>query len=296
MGSAIGDAIGQLAFSYPGKEDLCSCVQGIRELRYTDDTAMAVGLAESMVQRGGVDQQHLGRVFSHNFSREPWRGYAPGPPTVFSMVEEKGMSYADAAISLFGGKGSLGNGAAMRIAPLGLLFHAAPDLYDQAASSAGVTHAHPVGMDGAAVQAMAVAQAVLLEPGEKFSVSTFVRHLIDFSRTPEIRSKMESLQELLLLDIPPVPAASRLGRSVAVHESVPFAIYAFCRHNASFEDCLFCAVLNGGDRDTLGAMACAVSGAYLGVEAIPASWKEKLENRVYIESLATALAGICRPR
>jgi len=45
--------------------------------------------------------------------------------------------------------------------------------------------------------------------------------------------------------------------------------------------------MNGGDRDTLGAMAGAISGAYLGIDAIPQSWKDKLENRTYLESLAT---------
>jgi len=48
--------------------------------------------------------------------------------------------------------------------------------------------------------------------------------------------------------------------------------------------------LNGGDRDTLGAMAGAISGAYLGLEAIPESWRRKLENRAYIEQLAFKLA------
>ena len=57
----------------------------------------------------------------------------------------------------------------------------------------------------------------------------------------------------------------------------------------SFEECLYCAVLNGGDRDTLGAMACAISGAYLGVDGIPQSWIDKLENREYIEELASKL-------
>jgi poly(ADP-ribose) glycohydrolase ARH3 len=74
-----------------------------------------------------------------------------------------------------------------------------------------------------------------------------------------------------------------------VHESMPFALYAFLRHPQSFEDCLFCAIMNGGDRDTLGAMACGVSGAYLGVEAIPRAYREKLENCEYIESLARKL-------
>ncbi|HID61502.1 MAG TPA: hypothetical protein EYP49_01965, partial [Anaerolineae bacterium] len=107
--------------------------------------------------------------------------------------------------------------------------------------------------------------------------------------TPEIRDKMVLVKALIAEDVPPSDAAKRLGRSVAVHESLPFAIYSFLCHPQSFEDCLFCAVLNGGDRDTLGAMACAVSGAYLGIEAILQEWREKLENREYIEELALKL-------
>jgi len=57
----------------------------------------------------------------------------------------------------------------------------------------------------------------------------------------------------------------------------------------SLEECLYCAALNGGDRDTLGAMACAISGAFLGVDGIPLSWIDKLENREYIEELASRL-------
>jgi poly(ADP-ribose) glycohydrolase ARH3 len=72
---------------------------------------------------------------------------------------------------------------------------------------------------------------------------------------------------------------------------VPFALYAFLRYPQSFEACLFCAILNGGDRDTLGAMACAVSGAYLGIEAIPPAWRARLENREHIEELALELAA-----
>jgi len=79
---------------------------------------------------------------------------------------------------------------------------------------------------------------------------------------------------------------------VAVHESLPFALYSFLRHPKSFADCLFCAILHGGDRDTLGAMACAVSGAYVGIDSIPQSWRQKLENRSYIEDLALRLSEI----
>ena len=290
VGSALGDAIGELAFRGLGEAGLRSAIAQRDALIYTDDTAMATGLAESVTQVGRLDEQHLGDTFRANFQREPWRGYASGPPTVFSLVGKHGMCYSEAARSLFGGQGSFGNGAAMRIAPVGLFYHDAPDLYEQARISASVTHAHPIGVDGAAVLACAVAQAVKLDPQEPFPFEPFSQGLTDFARTPEIRNKMMLVRTLVAEDAPPPDAARRLGRSVAVHESLPFAIYSFLRHPQSFEACLFCAILNGGDRDTLGAMACAVSGAYLGTEAIPPAWREKLENRQHIEDLAIKLA------
>jgi poly(ADP-ribose) glycohydrolase ARH3 len=290
VGSALGDAIGELAFRGLGEVGLRAAIAQRDVLVYTDDTAMAIGLAESITQVGQLDQQHLGDTFRANFKREPWRGYASGPPTVFSLVERHGLSYSEAARSLFGGQGSFGNGAAMRIAPVGLFYHDTPDLYEQARASASVTHVHPIGVDGAAMLAWATAQAVRLDPQEPFPFESFSQGLIDSARTPEIRDKMVLVGTLMAKDVHPLDAVRRLGRSVAVHESLPFAIYAFLRHPQSFEACLFCAILNGGDRDTLGAMACAVSGAYLGVKAIPLAWREKIENGEHIEDLAIKLA------
>jgi len=290
VGSALGDAIGELAFRGLGEAELRSEIEQRDVLVYTDDTAMAIGLAESIAQVGRLNQQHLGDTFRANFKREPWRGYAAGPPTIFSLVERHGMSYAEAARSLFGGQGSFGNGAAMRIAPVGLFFHDSPDLYEQARLSASVTHAHPIGVDGAAILAWAVAEAVKLDPQEPFPFERFSQGLVDNTRTPEMRDKMALTRILVAEDAPPSDAIDHLGCSVAMHESLPFALYAFLRHPQSFEQCLFCAVLNGGDRDTLGAMACAASGAYLGIEAIPRAWREKIENRQHIEGLAIKLA------
>lgn len=295
VGSALGDAIGELAFRYPSKEGLCTQLDKLKELRYTDDTAMSIGLAESILKKGFLDEQDLGETFRSNFQKEPWRGYASGPPTIFSMVERLGITYTEAARTLFGGTGSLGNGAAMRIVPVGLFFHSSPDLYAQACISASVTHAHPVGKDGAAVQARAVSLAVKFDPKDPFTPAVFLDELINFTRTPEMKEKMVLVQELIETHAPPSPAAEQLGCTVAAHESLPFALYSFVCHPKSFEDCLYCAILHGGDRDTLGAMACGVSGAYLGIESIPESWRQKLENRKYIEDLALRLSEI-KPR
>ena len=295
VGSALGDAIGELAFRYPSKEGLCIQLDQLREFRYTDDSAMSIGIAESILKKGFLDQQDLGETFRTNFEREPWRGYASGPPTIFSMVERLGITYAEAARSLFGGSGSFGNGAAMRIVPVGLFFHNSPDLYKEACISASVTHAHPVGKDGAAVQARAISLAVKLDPREAFPLSTFIDELIDFASTPEIEEKILLVQRLIDAHAPPSSAAEQLGRTVAVHESMPFALYSFLCHLKSFEDCLYRAILHGGDRDTLGAMVGAVSGAYLGIESIPQSWRQRLENRSSIEDLALRLSEI-RPQ
>ena len=119
----------------------------------------------------------------------------------------------------------------MRIAPVGLFFHDSPDLYERGRISASVTHAHPVGVDGAAALAWAVAQAVKLDPQEPFPLERFSQSLVDFARTREIRDKMVLIRTLLAEDVPPPDAARRLGRGVAVHKSLPFAIYSFLRHS-----------------------------------------------------------------
>ena len=289
IGSALGDALGELAFRYRHKQSLIFQLQKLPKLRYTDDTAMAIGLAESIIKSGGLDLQNLGTTFKDNFQKEPWRGYGPGPPIVFTKATQTGLTYAEAAQTLFGGQGSFGNGAAMRVAPAGLFFYSSSNLYQMASLSASVTHAHPLGRDGAAVQAKAVSLAVNLSPEKSLPCSSFLKSLINFAQTQELKEKLKMIEKLIETDLSPSKAAQQLGRSVAVHESLPFAIYSFLRNNRSFQECVFCAILNGGDRDTLGAMAGAISGAYLGIESIPQFWREKLENKEYIENLALKL-------
>jgi poly(ADP-ribose) glycohydrolase ARH3 len=292
LGSALGDAIGELAFHNTNIERLSYKLELVKELIYTDDTAMAIGIAESLLEKGHLDPEHLGETFQKNFHHEPWRGYASGPPTIFAAVTQTGTTYVEAAKSLFGGRGSFGNGAAMRVAPVGLIYHDSLDLYEKVRLSASVTHAHPLGIDGSAIQAKAVAQAVDLEPKNEFSPDEFLNGLLDFTRTPEMKRKLLLVQRLIAENVSPVWAAQQIGRSVSAHESVPFSIYSFLLSPRSYESCLYCSILNGGDRDTLGAMAGAISGAYLGMEALPLNWLQKLENRTVIQELALKLVEI----
>ncbi len=287
IGCALGDAIGELAFRYRTEERLQQAIAQSTQLRYTDDTAMAIGLASSLTERGTIDAQHLGDTFRKNYGREPWRGYASGPPTIFRQVESGGVTYAEAAKELFGGEGSFGNGAAMRVVPVGLFYHGSPSLYAKVRSSAEVTHAHALGIDGAAIIARAVSLAT--EPGPPLEWEPFLDDLIALAQTSEMRARLKSAGEAIRARTPPQEVGMRLGPGVAAHQSVPFAIYAFLSHPQSFTACLFCAALNSGDRDTVAAMACSISGAYLGIDALPREWQEKLENREILAGLAKRL-------
>jgi len=294
LGAALGDAVGELAFTCRGREPLEARATEAELLRYTDDTAMALVLAAHLLERGEVDTEALGAAFHRAYAEEPWRGYGPGPPCLFRLVEERGLPYEEAARTLYGGRGSLGNGAAMRVAPVGLLGHRWPAgrLYEAAAASARATHTHPVGVDGAAVQARAVARACTLDPGAPFEPLAFVDELLRFARTEELRVKLATLHALLEHRAGPSEAGALLGQGVAVHESLPFALYCFLVHPRASRECLLCAVLHGGDRDTLGAMAGALSGAYLGEAGLPGEWLARLEGLERLRALGAALARL----
>ncbi|MFX0090377.1 MAG: ADP-ribosylglycohydrolase family protein [Candidatus Hodarchaeota archaeon] len=296
VGSALGDCIGELAFDYRSGASLLQIVNEIPLLVYTDDTAMAIGIAQSLTTIGKIDCQHLGTTFRTNFIKEPYRGYAIGPPTIFSKVQS-GMSYTQAAQSLFRGTGSFGNGAAMRITPLGLFLYDSSDLYEKVRRSAIVTHAHPLGIEGAALLARAIALVVPRVPEEEGDANEwtgFLDEIHNFVQTEEYNQQIQQIKKLLAEKASLKSAARKLGTNVTALQSVPFSIFAFLKNPYSFDKCLFDSVLVGGDRDTIGAMVGGLLGAHLGIEAIPMKWREKLENRQIIEALANKLVELLK--
>ncbi|WP_372365007.1 ADP-ribosylglycohydrolase family protein [Candidatus Uabimicrobium sp. HlEnr_7] len=293
VGSALGDAIGNMAFAYPlgipkhqYLTDLEQRISLLEDLTYTDDTAMVIGLCESILANGGIDEQHLGDTLATNFYKEPWRGYAAGPPIIFQRVNNQGLSYRKAAQSLFGGQGSYGNGAAMRIAPLALLYGHRQDLYSLVENCAAVTNAHAVGIDGAAIIAKAIAIAAYRR--EELTINNFIRPLQVFSRTPEMIEKLILLEDIYCHCNDTSVAARRLGTGTLASESVPFALYTFLCNQHSYKDCILQAGFHGGDSDTIAAMVGAISGVYLGENSLPLPWSH-LENKNYLLQLSNDL-------
>lgn len=291
IGAALGDAVGELAFQYPDRITLLAQLNQSSQLRYTDDTVMTVTVAEHLIERGDIEPQILGHLFRENYHKEPWRGYGESVRYIFSLVENEGIGYIDAALRLHGGTGSYGNGAAMRVVPVALYHHKSASLYEKVAAVSRITNAHPIAIDAAAVLALAQSRMLALNSQRPFSPEALIAELADFARSAEIKDKLGLIPRLLGDDLPSSSIAETLGRSTAAHESMPFALYCFLAHPHEFMECVLCAVLNGGDRDTMGTMAGAVAGALLGIDAIPKQWLAKIENRQHIETLARELAA-----
>lgn len=285
LGTFVGDALG-MPFEGSRSEEIPEQLEMI-EARlgrgtYTDDTEMMIALAESLLAHGSVHEVELAQAFLA--ACNPERGYGSGTLEVLAQWRE-GVSVEEAAGRLFGGEGSLGNGAAMRIAPVAVRFaNSYTELRSQAERSARITHAHPIAIDAAVVQATAVA-AALRDDG-------ILRAARAAAKTGVLREKLASAEELLASPVDPLEAAALLGNTSLGHESVPTAILAaVCQPR--FEEAVVFAIRCGGDTDTIGAMAGAVAGAAGGRGSIPPEWLEVLEEgergRSHVERLASAL-------
>jgi len=292
VGTAIGDALGarREGRGMSRSEDVISLAEKLEQLIYTDDTHMTIGIAESLIESKGFNGEHMAQTFIKNYEAEPWRGYGPGPPRIFGMIKS-GEAWYSAANRLYRG-GSFGNGSAMRVAPIGLLYSRSLEkLREIAYQSSSITHSHELGKEGAALQACAVALALNTPSDEDIDREAFLYRLQNFIQDRLYKEKVAQIRELLgEQDKEKVVAV--LGNGIEAPRSVPTAIYCFLRQPQSYKDTVIYAISLGGDTDTIAAMAGAISGAYLGIEAIPSEWRAKLENREYVETLAENLATL----
>jgi poly(ADP-ribose) glycohydrolase ARH3 len=283
LGTFVGDALG-MAWEGAPPEAIPERVE-MREARlgkgtYTDDTEMMIALAESLLERGTIDADELGRAFLAAY--DPRRGYGAGTRQVLDLIAS-GIRPAEAARAVFAGQGSLGNGAAMRIAPVAVRFAQEPDrLRAEAERSARSTHAHPLGVDAAQAQAAAIAAALR---GDDPLVAAR-----EAAASDELRQRLDAATALSNAE--PSVAAAALGNSSAAHESVPTAIYAATAH-PTFDQAVGYAVRCGGDTDTIAAMTGAIAGARHGASSIPGRWLDALEEgdkgRTYVIELANRL-------
>ncbi|MBY0457895.1 MAG: ADP-ribosylglycohydrolase family protein [Gemmataceae bacterium] len=293
MGLAVGDAVGapyeglthaDIFFQFGTPDKLVTNPSG-DTLFYTDDTEMMIGVAETLAECGSVVEERLCRAFAENY--HPERGYGQGARRVIEAMAA-GKDHRTLAANIFTGE-SFGNGAAMRVAPVGLLFADSPDdVWEQARLSALPTHTHPLGIEGAQLLAYAVSRAVRTT---HFDRKAFYRDLRSRATTEEFQWHLDIAAKLK-----PGDSLSGLGSTLHAHRSVVTAIACFASTPGDFEAAIVRAIGMGDDTDTVAAMAGALVGAFAGVGAIPAGLLAKLEDgpakgKGHITALAAKLHG-----
>ena len=252
-------------------------------LRYTDDTQMMIGVAETLIACGKIDEEHLCERFAANYDET--RGYGRGARLILEAIPHGAERRRQTAAMVFPG-GSLGNGAAMRVAPVGLCFaHDHARLWKQASDSAIPTHVHPLGIEGAQILALAVGLAY---QATRFDRKAFWSELSSRAVTEEFQWALRTASHLRRSD-----TISVLGSTLHAHKSVVTAIACFARHPNDFEAAIATTLALGDDTDTLAAMAGALCGAFGGIQAIPSDRIAELEEdgkgRSYITHLAETL-------
>lgn len=234
IGAIIGDIVGSpYEFDYNNiKSEHFQLFA--RTSEFTDDTVMTVAVAKALSETLGEDKEVVRAALIDNMTafgkRYPGAGYGAR----FRGWLKNPEPY-----------NSWGNGAAMRVSPVGWLFDNLRDVLDYARLSAEVSHNHPEGIKGA----QAVASAIFLTRTgmDKPRLKQFIADEFhyDLSRPlAQIRPDYHHVE--------------------SCQETVPEAITAYLEGN-SFEDVLRKAVSLGGDSDTLAAIACSIAEAHYDV-------------------------------
>ena len=282
MGLAVGDALGTpIEGMPPGSfEPLTDMVgggsHGLEPGYWTDDTSMALCLAESLVERRGfdpVDQlERYVRWWREGYMSSAGRCFDIGTTTraALERFERERCSYCGST-----DPAAAGNGSLMRLAPVPLFFaRDFAEAVERSGESSRTTHGAAAAVDAcryfggliaAAVRGALKDDLLSLEVGSLCAeVEEVVRGSFRRRQPPEVRG---------------------MGHVVRTLEA---ALWAFDR-SESFREGALSAVNLGEDADTTGAVFGQLAGAFYGESAIPAEWREKLALRETIERFADRL-------
>lgn len=275
-GLALGDAFGETWLLRPAAEmEIAVAERQWNEAPWpwTDDTAMALSLLRILDQHGHVDQDALAEAFAGDYAADPYRSYGPSMHQVLRAIGQ-GEAWATVTRRQFDGMGSWGNGAAMRVAPLGAWF--ADDLdavATEAVRSAAVTHAHDEAIAGTVAVAVAAALSVNGVSGSELVAAVA-------ARVPdgEVASRLRRATKIApLADPRHVAAMLGCGHEISAVDTVPYAIWCAAGNLDDLTEALWTTVLAGGDVDTTCAIVGGIVAGRTGLSGVPADWWEACE-------------------
>ena len=298
LGQALGDALGFVVEAQPPEVARIYVEGWLRTGRagewphpqfpfgqYSDDTQFVRELLRSFQQSIGWDPSAFAARLAQLFRERRDVGAGPGTRSA-ALRLIMGVSWRESGTPA----PYAGNGAAMRAGPLGLLLPEPRAMCRAAREQTTITHLDPRCAAGAAAVARAVAisaagspidRAAFLEDvagcaeGEDQSVAMAIRNLGEWvSLTPA-----GAARHLHESGLDPAHSDQWRGISAFVTPSVLWSLYAFLRSPDDYWETICTAIGVGGDTDTMAAIAGAISGARLGVTALPADLLSRLNDR-----------------
>ncbi len=315
LGCAIGDALGAPIENWSREKilELNNLTSHFRECHHkktrdkpfplgqcTDDTQLTVAVVKGILSSGDVD----GGAIASEFVKLWQSGEIVGQGKVADNAVKRliqGVPWDEAALV----DDKPWNGAAMRIAPVGLWNHKrAEKLEDDVYKASVITHRHPRAISGALAIAAAVAFVV---SQTEFSVDEFVESVANtvINQDQNLAKNILLIKKWVPLSYAEVLAAmdsimtddSRLRRKehswfgipVSTEPTVLIALYAFIKSPNNYLETIECALRAGGDVDTTAAIAGSISGAFNGVSALPVGLAERVMYSSEIHSLGKRL-------
>jgi len=288
LGLACGDALGRpVEFRSPQRIDrefdrLDEMIGGGTHDKpagtITDDTELALRIAQSLVDRGGFDGADVAERFLGWYDSGP---FDIGLMTADALSEiQSGTPWTEAGQTVWERRPegqNAGNGSVMRCAPYGIAFADDPDrLVDVSKNSSAITHADPRCTFGCAVLNLTIAGFLREEPAPLATA-------LDRVRSDAPNELCDALDPLANGDSP-----ESLQNSGYVVHSLQTALHDALRADSA-EDAIVTAVNRGGDADTIGAIAGAVAGARFGAAALPERWLATIDEQDRLARLAEDL-------
>lgn len=290
LGLAVGDALGApvegwtsdaITSKYGRLTEMIGSEQRrLQPGETTDDTAMMLCIARSIVAAGTFDPKEVAQQFVHWF-RTDGSGIGRTTYTAVSLLEQ-GYSWQEAGLIAHSvlGTNSATNGSIMRCAPVALLhWNDRQRLIADSITSSLITHADPRSCWAAAALNLII--AALLTGQDARAMIYDVVTQIDHSDVRHCLVNARSLHQ------------SQLTPSGLALDTLQVALWCFL-NTSDFEQAVVTAVNLGGDTDTVGAVCGAMAGAYYGAEAIPQRWLNVLRDRDDVEKCALGIYRIAR--
>lgn len=272
-GLSIGDALGMMLGWQP---ELVRLRQTPTPSWYfTDDTVMGICVTRQLELDGDIDQDSLAQRFAQEYALDPHRGYDNGSHEILRAIC-KGRNWREVSSGAFKGMGSMGNGAAMRVGPLGAWFYDSPEkAAEQARLSAEVTHWHIEGKAGAIAVAVAASFAAswglndTVQGNRHRLIADVLGHVPDSmtkdvlqqaSRIPESASSQDAAADL------------GCGEQILSQDTVPFCLWSAQKHLRNYPDALWATASAFGDIDTNCAIVGSLVSVAVGKQGVPSDW------------------------